>query len=167
MLIHRYKSYFLTAAVAALVSGCAGLSPSHYGKYSFTGTVKDESGKPVPNAIVKVRGWETLTDEQGRWKQEQLVKCGALRDEMSGKDAADAVLVVAKGFEPVEEDFVVKHPAWFNSCEPEQTIAFETVLPRESKERKESREADQFKPREEATIPWPSDKKGKRRGTHL
>lgn len=167
MLIHRYKSYFLVAAVMGTLSACAGLQPSHYGKYTFQGTVKDETGKPVPNAIVKVRGWETLTDAQGRWKQEQVVKCGALRDEMGGKEAADAVLVAATGFEPVEEKFTVKHPAWFNSCEPEQTIAFETVLPRESKERKESREADQFKPREESTIPWPSNKKSKPRGTHL
>lgn len=167
MLIHRYKSFVLVGVIFLMGAGCSGLQPSHYGKFVFQGTVKDPEGKPVPNAWVKVRGWETLTDNQGRWKQEHVLHCGALRDEMGGKDKADAVLVTAKGFEPHEEGFVVKHAAWFSSCEPETTIAFEVALQRESKERKDSREADTFKPRPETEIPWPEEKKGRPRGTSL
>ncbi len=167
MLIHRYKSYFLITS-ALFVTACSSMQPSHYGKFVFQGTVKDEAGQPVANAWVKVRGWETLTDTKGRWKQEQVLHCGALRDEMSGKDSADTVLVVAQGFEPLEEKFIVKHPAWFGDCEPERTIAFESVLLKEPKDVKDNREAGKFKKREEATIPWPEDKKkGKPRGTSL
>lgn len=168
MLIHRYKSHVLVLAALALAPACSSLQPSHYGKFTFQGVVKDTAGKPVPNAWVKVRGWETLTDAQGRWKQEQIVHCGALREDMSGKDSADAILVTAKGYEPFEEKFVVKHPAWFNSCEPETTIAFDAVMQSETKERKENREADKFKPRPETEIPWPEEpKKGRPRGTSL
>ena len=159
MFLHRYKSYFLIAATGLLASACAGLQPSHYAKFMFSGVVKDEQGKPVPNAWVKIRGWETLTDPQGRWKQEQVLHCGALKDKMSDYEENDSILVMAKGFEPLEEDFKVKHPGWFQSCETAQNLAFEMTLKPESKERKENREADKFVPRKEKVIPWPEDPK--------
>lgn len=171
MLIHRYKSYILVMLAGLVVSACAGLQPSHYGKFLFQGVVKDEQGKPVPQAWVKVRGWETMTDAQGRWKQEQILHCGALRDKMSDFEENDSLLVTATGYEPAEEDFIVKHAGWFQSCEPPKAIVIETVLKRESTERKENREADEFKPRQEKEIPWPEESKKrpklKRGETHL
>ncbi len=118
----------LTAMVA--VTACSGgtLNPSHYGKYEFEGTVKTTDGKPVSGAWVKVREWQTVTDENGRWKQEHLVHCGAMKDEVSGFEEQDAILVTKEGFASTEERFVVKHPAWFNSCKPDQKLLFETVL---------------------------------------
>jgi hypothetical protein len=83
----------------------------------------------VANALVKVRGWETFTDSDGKWREEQLVECGALHDHMSSFDEGDQVLIEAPGFVSAEEDFTVSHPAWFHGCERDETvIALETVL---------------------------------------
>ncbi|MEW6057266.1 MAG: hypothetical protein AB1540_11710 [Bdellovibrionota bacterium] len=160
MFFYRYKPYFLMALIA-FCSSCGGLalSPNHHAKFTFQGKVVTETGLPVPNAWVKVRGWETLTDSQGRWKQEQVVKCGALREHPSSHVEEDAVLVTAPGFEPAEESFDVKHPAWFSSCEADQVLAFETVLKPEGSETEQNRDATKFKERKESpAIPWPDPK---------
>jgi hypothetical protein len=117
-------------ASSMLAVACSGttLNPTHYGKYEFEGQVKTEEGKPVAGAWVKVRNWETLTDEQGHWKEEQILHCGAITDQMSGFDEEDAVLVTAPGYVTKEEKFKVLHPAWFGSCKSEEKIVFETVL---------------------------------------
>lgn len=111
-------------------ASCSGinLNPVHEAKFTFEGKVVDFQGNPVPKAWVKVRGWETLTNNEGRWHQDQLVHCGALREHPDSFDEADAVLVSKNGYESVEEKFLVKHPRWFADCLPEQKIVFETKL---------------------------------------
>ena len=115
------------------------MSPSHYAKFTFQGKVVDDAGKPVANAWVKVRGWETLTDADGRWKQIQVLHCGAKTEHPESFTESDAILVTAAGFAAAEEPFSVKHPTWFASCEPEQIVAFETVLKTQSTEQKKSK----------------------------
>ena len=136
MHLHHFKAYVLIAAAAA-VSACASMSPSHFAKFTFQEKVVDVSGKPVPNAWVKVRGWETLTDAEGRWKQVQVLHCGAMTEHPDSFTESDAILVAATGFVSAEEPFSVKHPTWFASCEPEQIVAFETVLKPENAEARE------------------------------
>jgi hypothetical protein len=111
-----------------LGAGCAALSPNHYAKFVFKGKVMSPDGKPIANAWVKVRGWETLTNEKGEWVQEQVLHCGSLREHMSSYDEQDVVLVTAEGFKSSEENFKVKHPGWFYSCEPDQTVILNTQL---------------------------------------
>ncbi|MBI3543897.1 MAG: carboxypeptidase regulatory-like domain-containing protein [Deltaproteobacteria bacterium] len=75
MFLHRNEGGFLMArsarvlllASAFAAVSCANINPGHMGKFTFQGIVKDAAGKPVPNAWVKVRGWETLTDAAGKW----------------------------------------------------------------------------------------------------
>ena len=145
------------------VSACSGstLNPVHEGKYTFQGRVTSEESKPIPNAWVKVRGWETVTDNDGRWKQDQIVECGTMREHMESHDEADDLLISATGFEQHEERFFVKHPGWFKSCQAEQTFAFDTVL---------LRDASKSQPKPESSpIPWPKDQNSKKRpkGTYL
>jgi hypothetical protein len=169
MLIHRYKSSVLIALSVFAVSACGTLSPTHEGKFTFRGRVTTPDGKPIPNAWVKVRGWETLTDASGKWTQVQIVHCGTEREHPGSFDESDQILITATGFESSEEKFLVKHPAYFVSCESEQTIAFDTVLKPEDSEKKANREASKFKPAPEpSAIPWPKeDGTRKRRGTTL
>jgi hypothetical protein len=174
MFFHRDKSRILSTAFAvvagALVSACATFDPVHEGKFVFQGIVKDEQGKPVPNAWVKVRGWETLTDAQGKWRQEQVVHCGTLKEHMSGFEENDALLVSLEGFAPSEEKFFVKHPAYFESCQAEQNLAFDTTLVREEIEKKQTHEVTKIKPKEDPpTIPWSKEKTyhSKTKGTDL
>lgn len=168
MLFHRYKPYILIAIVFAL-NACSGMSlnPTHEAKFTFQGKVLDEQGRPVRGAWVKVRGWETLTDEKGQWREEQVVNCGALKDHSDSFEENDAVLVVKEGYAASEEKFIVHHPGWFSGCQPEQVIAFETVLRAESPEKTENREASKYKPKEHPEIPWPTPKNRKRKGTYL
>lgn len=162
MLLHRFQPYALIAA-SAFVFGCSSINPVHLGKFTFTGDVKDEAGKPVPNAWVKVRGWETLTDASGKWQQIQVVDCGTLREHMDSYEENDAILVAAEGFQPSEEKFIVKHPGYFQSCQAEQTIAFDTVLHPLSAEQKANKEAGKkISPPRESEIPWPIDTKKKK-----
>lgn len=130
MLSHHHAAYALIVLGLVALPACGGvrLNPVHEGKFTFEGMVRDENGKPVPNAWVKVRGWETLSDAKGHWRQEQVVNCGALHDHPGSYDENDDVLIEAPGFVMAEEHFLVKHPAFFQSCEPEQKIVFDTVL---------------------------------------
>jgi len=161
MLSHRLKSSLSVLIVAFATTACTGmlLSPTHLGKYTFKGTVTDQSGKPVPNAWVKVRGWETLTNAEGRWEQVQVVNCGALREHPTSFTENDAILVTAKGYKPAEENFVVKHPSYFESCEPEQTVAFDVKLRAEGIEEYQNREATKFKVPEHEAVPLPEHKR--------
>lgn len=163
MRVHRQQfgslivgsSFFV---LALSVAGCSGftIAPSHVAKYTFQGKVTDPKGKPVPNARVKVRGWETLTDAQGRWKQDQVVNCGALKDHSGGFEENDAILVDAPGFEPLEESFKVKHPAWFLGCgRDEAAVVFETVLQPLTEEKQEYQRKESPELRESPAIPWP------------
>lgn len=164
MFINRYKSHVLIAA-SLLATACATLNPNHEGRYVFEGTVKTKEGIPVPNAWVKVRGWETMTDAKGKWRQEQIVHCGAKRESMGNYDENDTILIEAQGFESYEEKFVVKHPSWFASCKPDETLAFETVLQPLSGEKRAAKEATLPDRKEEKTIPWGGkSKKGKNVG---
>lgn len=125
------QSFILSFTVLVFgISGCSGLAlnPVHMGKFIFQGKVVDESGVPIPGAWVKVRGWETLTDAQGRWRQEQVVDCGAMREHMGSYDENDEILVEARGYESSTKNFVVRHPAYFGSCDPDQTVAFDMIL---------------------------------------
>lgn len=160
MFIHRNPAYFLIALAALLMPGCASMSPNHYGKFHFKGTVKDADGKPVPNAWVKIKGWETLTNAQGQWQQEQVLHCGTLKEHMDSYEENDQILVMAEGFEPQEERFIVKHPGYFQSCQAEQTLAFDTVLQRQSDEiRKNKAEANKVQlPKDSPIIPLPPEK---------
>lgn len=160
MLFHHYKSLVLTAAVAFCVASCSSLNPVHLGKFTFEGTVKDADGKPVPNAWVKVRGWETLSDVQGKWKQEQVVDCGTLREHVDSYEEHDAIIVEAKGFAPSEEKFMVKHPGWFQSCEAEQRLVFDTVLDSQSADKTRNERAAKPKapPQESPAIPMPEER---------
>lgn len=116
----------LTSCVA-----CSGVSfsPSHVGHYTFSGLVTDSEGKPIKDATVKVLGWETLSDAQGRWREDILVDCGASRDTMSAFVEKNVILVYANGFEPSEHGYDVERAAWFGSCPNErQEYAFNSVL---------------------------------------
>lgn len=104
------------------------LNPSHYGKFLFKGSVTDEKGNPIANAIVKVKGWETITDEKGQWSQERVIHCGALREHSGGYEEQEVILILAESFKPGEEKWSIHHPAWFKSCNSEQTLLFKTVL---------------------------------------
>ena len=163
MLIHRYTAYILIGIAAALLPACANLNPSHLSKFTFEGKVTDTSGKPIPNAWVKVRGWETLTDANGKWRQEQVVNCGTLREHMDSFEENDAILITATGYESSEEKFIVKHPGWFQSCTPEQTVALNTTLEPENVEKKISREAAKKvpTPKESPALPLPDANKKK------
>lgn len=134
MLSHFNKACTLSAVIflVSILPGCSALEPVHEGKWTFSGTVKNEQGKPIPNAWVKVRGWETLTGADGRWIQEQIISCGALADHIDNYEENDAVLIMAKGYDASEEKFIVRHPAFFQSCDPEKKLAFNTVLTKES-----------------------------------
>ncbi len=127
MFLDRNKTY-LVIVLSAFVSACSSMAPTHLGKFTFEGTVKDAAGQPVPHAWIKVRGWETLSDASGKWSQVQVVDCGTLAEHVETFEENDAVLVTADGFRSQEEKFVVKHPGYFQSCTPEQTLRFETVL---------------------------------------
>ena len=127
MLIDRIKTYILIIASVS-ASACSSMSPAHYGRFTFEGTVKDQNGKPVPHAWVKVRGWETLSDLDGKWTQVQVVHCGTIADHVESYEENDEILVTADGFGSKEEKFVVKHPGYFQSCTAEQTIHFDSVL---------------------------------------
>jgi hypothetical protein len=159
MRVYRYKPYILVAGISAALAGCSTMQPSHYAKFTFQGKVSSPDGKPVANAWVKVRGWETLTGPDGRWHQEQIVHCGAMNEHSGGYDESDAILVTAEGFTSAEENFSVKHPGWFQSCNPDQVVAFETVLQPEGMEQGEASEAKKFKPRNPPVVPWPQDRR--------
>ncbi|MBI3557036.1 MAG: carboxypeptidase regulatory-like domain-containing protein [Deltaproteobacteria bacterium] len=121
------KSHVLIS-LSFLVSACSNLSPAHLGRFTFEGLVKDEAGKPIPHAWVKVRGWETLSDANGKWREVQVVDCGTLTEHVESYEENDEVLITADGFRPKEEKFIVKHPGYFQSCNPEQVVHFDSVL---------------------------------------
>ncbi|MBI3543898.1 MAG: hypothetical protein HY075_11555 [Deltaproteobacteria bacterium] len=96
-----------------------------------------------------------------------MVNCGTIREHVDSFEENDAVLVAADGYQPSEEKFIVKHPGWFQSCNPEQTIIFETVLNTITPEEKKNKELGKKSvvPKESPNLPWPnerSNKKGKK-----
>src|SRR5437899_258258 len=102
MFLYRSKFTVLsTAASLALCTACA-LSPTHEAKYTFEGKVTDSSGKPLADAWVKVRGWETLTDAGGKWREEIVLDCGARHDDLTGADEKDQILVMKDGYKSSE-----------------------------------------------------------------
>ena len=155
----RFSTHVLIAASAFALGACSSINPGHVGKFNFEGKVTDQAGKPVPNAWVKVRGWETLTDANGKWQETQVVDCGTLRDHMDSYEENDAVLVTAEKFEPSEEKFIVKHPGWFQSCTSEQTIVLDSVLKPEGSEPKATVETTKPTPPRETPAPEQSKKK--------
>jgi hypothetical protein len=164
MLDHRDTAHALTIAAASLLAcACSAMSPGHVGRYTFQGKVTNEAGAPVPNAWVKVRGWETLTDAQGKWQQVQVVDCGTLREHMDSFEENDAVLVAAEGYQSNEEKFVVKHPGWFQSCTPEQVVILDTVLKPESPAVKANRAESKNinPPKESPNLPFPGGEEHK------
>ncbi|GEM_PF-1566096 len=133
---------FLLLGLFASLIGCSGaaLNPAHIGHYTFSGTVVDSNQKPVPNARVKVLGWETLTDERGQWRQEQLVECGASRETMSSHKKSEGVLVVADGFNSVDHPYEIERAAWFESCPKIRSeFSFQTVLNKTSETKSENK----------------------------
>lgn len=131
------RKVFLTVkpslAVVLVVSlfGCAGvsMSPSHEGHYTFSGSVVDTSQKPIQGARVKVLGWETTTDQSGKWRQDQIVECGASRETMNAHTKKEAVLVTADGYSPTDHSFDIERGAWFAGCPKDRAeYSFQTVL---------------------------------------
>ncbi len=130
---NNFRTKFIIATFFTsfgFLAGCSSFQPSHTGRYSFEGTVKDESGKPLKDVWVKILGWETATNSSGKWEQVHVVKCGALREHMESHDEQDSILLYKDGFDSKEEKFNVNHPSWFQSCEKDSRMEYDTVLKR-------------------------------------
>jgi hypothetical protein len=122
--------FFSYALVLSFFMGCSGpiLNPNHYGKFTFKGVVLDGQGKPLSDTWVKIKNWETLTNQKGEWTQEHVIHCGSLREDMDGMYENDVVLFSKLGYLSQEEAFHIKHPKWFEGCQAEQTLIFNTTL---------------------------------------
>ncbi len=124
----HFKKFLLSLFLTPFVVSCSGLQPAHTGLFDFQGTVFTVYNKPIEGAVVKVLGWETLTNHEGRWSMQHVVACGALREHPSSYSENNNILITQDGYSAVEENFLIVHPAWFQSCQAQQTLAFETIL---------------------------------------